>query len=106
MRIDEFDFRFPFVVATGGKKPGVKTALCCRFQHEGYGPGFRRCIKKGVAMAAFKADQRFFAEVLSGGFRCCRAIELSQFLWGRDNPWFDRLRRLPPGATVGPELFR
>ena len=50
--------------------------------------------------------QRFFAEVLSGGFRCCRAIELSLFLWGRDNPWFDRLRRLPPGATVGPELFR
>ena len=50
--------------------------------------------------------QRFFAEVLSDGFRCCRAIELSQFLWGRDNPWFNRLRRLPPGATVGPELFR
>ena len=50
--------------------------------------------------------QRLFAEVLSGGFRCCRAIELSQFLWGRDNPWFDRLRRLPPGAVVGPELFR
>ena len=50
--------------------------------------------------------QCLFAEVLSDGFRCCRAIELSQFLWGRDNPWFDRLRRLPPGATVGPELFR
>lgn len=50
--------------------------------------------------------QCLFAEVLSDGFRCCRAIELSQFLWGRDNPWFDRLRRLPPGVTVGPELFR
>lgn len=50
--------------------------------------------------------QRLFAEVLSGGFHCCRAIELSQFLWGRDNPWFDRLRQLPPGAEVGPELFR
>ncbi len=28
-------------------------------------------------------------------FRAPRAIELSQFLWGRDNPWFDRLRQFP-----------
>ena len=40
--------------------------------------------------------QCLFAEVLSDGFRCCRAIELSQFLWGRDNPWFDRL---PPASS-------
>ena len=37
---------------------------------------------------------------LMQGFKVCRAIELSNFLWGSANPFFERLKQLPPTAAV------
>lgn len=43
---------------------------------------------------------RLFGGVLEQGFKVCRAIELSNFLWGSANPFFERLKQLPPTAAV------
>lgn len=50
--------------------------------------------------SADEARHRLFRCVLEQGFKVCRAIELSNFLWGSANPFFERLKQLPPTAAV------
>lgn len=56
--------------------------------------------KESLLPTANEVRHQLFRLVLEKGFKTGRAIELSNFLWGKDNPFFEQLKRMSPAATV------
>ncbi len=63
---------------------------------------FRR-FRGETAPEPEEGRRKFFFTVLQNGFKCCRAIELSNFLWGKENPFFERLKAMPRSGMVTPD---
>ncbi len=59
----------------------------------------RRIAGDGTAQPE-EARRELWNRVLEQGFKVCRAIELSNLLWGTANPWFEQLKALPHAARI------
>lgn len=78
-----------------GALPGAAGIMCARgWLHD---PFLLRRLEALPAPGAEEGRERFFRAVVAGGFPVNKSIELSNFLWGRENnPYFRRLVALPP----------
>lgn len=85
------------------RRTGAAGVMCARgWMHD---PLLLKRIWHGIKkdptlLSANEVRHQLFRCALKQGLRTGRAIELSNFLWGKDNPFFEPLKRMPPAATI------
>ena len=79
------------------RETGAAGVMCARFWLRD--PGLLLRLRGEPADDAETLRRRFFRLAARDGLRRGAAIELSNFLWGDANPWFETLRKMAPDAV-------